>query len=339
MGKYLLTFKKNILWLLTSITLLILVVKVFICSSNQPFDNNKSYREAFKNNYKVFSPEIPNELYFAGEKVPLEYVEVRENLERELLINTFWQSNTILMIKRANRWFPQIETILKAEGVPDDFKYLALAESGLILTSSPAGACGYWQFIKETGVKHGLEINDEVDERYNTEKATKAACKYLKGAYSQFKSWTNAAASYNMGEAGLRNQIEFQKSANYYDLFLNAETSRYVFRILALKLIVNKPSDYGIYLRNKDLYQTIPTYTVTIDTSISNLAEFAKANNVTYKVLKQFNPWLRDRFLSNKSKKQYVFTFPKNQYLLYSNLITLVNDPNTLIHDTIDVIR
>ncbi|MEI8202581.1 MAG: lytic transglycosylase domain-containing protein [Bacteroidota bacterium] len=332
-------FKHKWHWVLISVTLLILVVKVFVCSSNQPNDSDKNYKEAFKNNCKVFSVEIPNELSFAGEKVPLEYEDVRENLERELLINCYWQSNTILMIKRANRWFPLIESILKEQGVPDDFKYLAMAESGLTHATSTAGACGYWQFMKDTGIRYGLEINDEVDERYNIEKATVAACKYLKNAYAQCNYWTNAAASYNMGEAGMKKQIDFQGCTKYYDLFLNMETSRYIFRILSLKLILQKPSDYGFYLRNKDLYQAIPTYKVSVDSSVSNLADFAVKNKTTYKVLKQFNPWLRDRKLTNKTKKQYIFTFPENQYLLYLNLLSKIKDPNSLINDTATTIN
>ncbi len=326
-------------WVLISVTLMVLVIKVFVCSTDQPNDSDTNYKDAFKSHCKVFSIEIPNELSFAGEKVPLENFDVRENLERELLINTYWQSNTILMIKRANRWFPAISAILKEQGVPDDFKYLALAESGLTHATSSAGACGYWQFMKETASRYGLEINEEVDERYNLEKASLAACKYLKNAYSVCNSWTNAAASYNMGEAGMKKQIEFQGCTNYYELFLNHETSRYLFRILSLKLILEKPSDYGFYLRNKDVYQTIPTYKVMVDSSISNLADFAKINKASYKNLKQFNPWLRDRKLTNKNKKQYIITFPQNQYLLYLNLLSRIKDPNSLVNDTATLIN
>ncbi len=333
------TAKKPITTYLIVIVLVVLLLKVFVFSSSKTSDLDKNYLSAFKNNYKIFTVEIPEELYFANEKVPLENLDVRENLERELLINTYWQSNTVQMIKRANRWFPIIESILKEQHIPDDFKYLALAESGFVNTTSPSGASGFWQFMTDAGIKYGLEINEEVDERYHLEKATVAACKYLKSGFSNFNSWTSAAASYNMGENGLKKQYEFQQSTNYYDVFLNTETTRYLFRILSLKLILQKPSNYGYYLRNKDLYPPIPTYKVKVDSSITNLSDFAKSNKSTYKILKQFNPWLRDKKLTNKSRKQYEIAFPQNKLLLYNELISKVKNPNALVNDTTEIIN
>ena len=194
---------------------------------------------------KIISPDFPDSFTFAGEEVPLRNFEVRERLDREIVVNTYWHSSTILMVKRAKRWLPVIEPILKEEGVPDDFKYIAMIESNLTNAVSPKGAKGFWQFLKYTGEKHGLEINKCVDEGYHIEKSTKAACSYLKNAYEMFGSWTLAAASYNMGEAGVEKQLERQKADNYYNLVLSDETSRYIFRAIAAKIIINDPEKYG----------------------------------------------------------------------------------------------
>lgn len=269
-----------------------------------------SYQRYFNENYKIFSLNTPAEITFAGERVPLEIADIRESLDRELLVNTYWQSQSLLFNKRANRWFPVIEPILKEEGVPDDFKYLAVIESGLENVVSPAGATGYWQILRDTGREYGLEINNEVDERYNVEKATRAACAYLKSAYKKFGSWTMAAASYNMGMNGLNNQMSRQKASNYYDLLLNSETGRYVFRTLAVKEILSKPGQYGFHFRPKDLYQPYETYTVTVDTAVTDFASFAFQQGVNYKILKILNPWLRDTYLTNPDRKTYEIKLP-----------------------------
>lgn len=257
---------------------------------------------------------FPTEIDFAGEKTPLHIADVKERLDRELLVNANLDASTLLIIKRANRSFPIIEPILKKNGIPDDFKYLAVAESALMNVTSSAGAKGFWQFMPDTAKERGMEVNDIVDERYHLEKSTEAACKYLLDAYKKFGSWTLAAASYNGGFGGVNKQITIQGVTNYYDLLLTDETARYVFRILALKQIMKNPGEYGFNVAPAELYQNIPTRKLEIDSSITDLAAFAKAQGVNYKILKIHNPWLRDRKLTNPNKKKYVLEIPTEGY-------------------------
>ena len=313
---------------------LIALAGLFVYSAAKHYIDDKMYRQAFHNNYRIFSIPLPAKVDFCGEDVPLDLFYVKEGLERELLVNVYWNSSTLLMLKRAHRWFPVIEPILKRNRVPDDFKYLALAESGFTLTVSPAGAAGFWQFIKTTGLQYGLEINNEVDERYHVEKATQAACEFFLKGDSIFNNWTLTAAAFNMGEAGLKNQLDFQKETNYYHLALNQETSRYLFRIIAIKLICTFPSRYGYYLRLKDLYPSIQTYQVIIDSGMTNLSEFAKTNKVSYKILKEFNPWLRDRRLNNKSGKTYHISLPVKGFTSYSKLFERMKNADSILIDT-----
>ena len=268
-------------------------------------------KESFFNNYKVYAIDLPEKLDFAGERVPIEDPDVYERLDREFLVNTYWQSNGLLYIKRANKYFPIIEPILKRNNISDDFKYLALIESGLTNAVSPAGASGFWQFMKSAAKEYGLEVGDQVDERYHLEKATQAACDYLNAAKRSTGSWTMAAAAYNAGVAGMNRQANLQETNNYYDLWLNNETSRYVFRILAVKEIMKNPKKYGFIFDKRHLYNELPTYSVMIDSSITNLISFAKQYNITYKDLKIYNPWLRDRKLENKDGKTYYIKIPK----------------------------
>lgn len=264
------------------------------------------------NDYNVYAIPIPESMDFAGERVPLENPDIRERLDRELLVNTYWQSNGLLIIKRANRFFPIIEPLLKEYGLPDDFKYLAVAESALENNRSPAGAAGFWHFLKGTGREYGLEVNEYVDERYNLELATKVAAEYLKNSKKKFGSWTMAAAAYNAGNGGVQKQVNRQKSSeNYYDLLLNDETSRYVFRILAFKEILSDPAKYGFNYSEKDLYAPIPTYKVKVDTAITDIPAFAKHFGINYKILKIHNPWLRETYLKNASGKEYYIEIPK----------------------------
>ncbi len=265
----------------------------------------------FPQSYKIISPKVPDELDFCGERVPLENFEVYERIDRELIVNTYYHSATILNIKKANRWFPVVEPILEKNGVPDDLKYLMVAESGIANVISPAGATGYWQFMEEAALKYGLEVNSEVDERYHIEKSTEAACKYLNEAYALFGSWTMAAASYNMGISGVQKQIEKQKANNYYNLVISEETSRYIARIVTIKEIMNNLSKYGFDIKDDDLYNNLPYEEVEISGAIENLADFAIEKGINYKILKLYNPWLRDNVLKNKSKKIYSIKIPE----------------------------
>ena len=253
---------------------------------------------------------LPSNMTFAGEKVPLQDTDVRERLDREIHVNTYWHSNMLLMIKKANRFFSEIEPLLKKYNLPDDFKYLAVAESGLDNVTSHAGASGFWQFMKATGKEYGLEINNYVDERYNLELATKVAAQYLINSKELFGSWTNAAAAYNAGNAGITKQMKRQDATDYYSLLLNSETGRYVFRILAFKEILSNPEKYGFYVDQQDLYQAIPTKTIIIDTPVTDFAKFAKQQGINYKILKIHNPWLRDTYLKNASGKAYSIKIP-----------------------------
>ena len=257
---------------------------------------------------------FPTAVDFAGETAPLQITDVKERLDRELLINANLDATTALIIKRANRTFPVIEPILAKNGVPDDFKYLAVIESGLVNAVSPSGAKGVWQFMPETAKEKGMEVNDLVDERYHLEKSTEAACRYLLAAKDRFGSWTLAAASYNGGMAGVGKKIDEQKVTNYYDLALTEETSRYVFRILALKEIMKNPALYGFSLYGSDLYAPIPAKKIEVDSTISNLADFAKTQGINYKILKIHNPWLRDKKLINPNKKKYEIEIPLSGY-------------------------
>ena len=273
----------------------------------------------YMSRYNVYALKTPDRLTFGGEVVPLTRWDVKESLDRELLVNTYWQSQTLLFLKRSNRYFPIIEPILKEQGIPEDFKYLALIESGFVPTiKSPAGAVGVWQFMSGTAKDYGLEVNAEVDERYNIEKSTIAACKYLKDSYKKYGSWTLVAASYNAGRRFIDKQLKLQDAGDYYDLLLGEETGRYVFRILAIKMIMENPAEYGFKFRSADLYPNIPTRKISIKTPVKDFAVFAKDNGVNYKVLKNFNPWLRRAYLTNKYKKEYEITLPAKGYINFA---------------------
>jgi hypothetical protein len=257
---------------------------------------------------------FPVKLDFAGEETPLKISDVKERLDRELLVNINLHASTILAIKRANRAFPVIEPILKKNGIPDDFKYLAVIESGLVNVVSPAGARGVWQFMPDTAKERGMEVNDNVDERYDLEKSTEAACRYFLSAKAKFGSWTLTAASYNGGMTGVNKQIDIQKVSNYYDLLLTEETSRYVFRILALKEIMKNPVKHGFTILPGDMYEILPTRKIEIDSSITDLASFAKGQGINYKILKIHNPWLRETKLLNDTGKKYQIEIPLKGY-------------------------
>ncbi|MDF1575276.1 MAG: lytic transglycosylase domain-containing protein [Bacteroidales bacterium] len=267
-----------------------------------------------KESYTVYGVQVPGQVTFAGEPVPLDLFDVSEALDRELLSNTYFHSQTIRLIKMANRYFPQIEPVLKKNLVPDDFKYLAVAESGLTQEVSPAKAVGFWQLMKGTAEDYGLEVNSEVDERYHVGKSTEAACQYLIDSFEKYGNWTMTAASYNAGRRGMDRQIDRQKKDNYYDLLLNEETARYLYRVLAFKLIFEDPAAYGFKLSDKEMYPEIPVYTLEVDSTIADFVDFAEAHGTNYKILKYLNPWLRDIQLTNNSRKKYEILIPEQGF-------------------------
>jgi peptidoglycan lytic transglycosylase D len=306
---------------------------LFIFSKQNEKLDNVDYHKEFNKNYAVYSLSLPDEITFAGEKVPLDHFDVREALDQEILVNTYWQSQTLLFIKRAHKYFPRIEKILAENNIPDDFKYLVLAESDLKNAVSPSGAVGIWQFLKGTATDYGLEVNSEIDERYHFEKSTNAACGFLYDAHELFGSWTMAAASYNMGRRGLIKQVNRQKQDGYYDLLLNNETGRYVYRILAIKLILENPEKYGFHVREKDFYLAVPTYEVKVDTAVTDFADFAEYFSINYKILKYFNPWLRESYLTNKSKKEYIIKIPEEGFRSYTKMIQHFDVDTTILSD------
>ena len=290
---------------------LALILSLFIFGTSK-YSDDQSVLNTFLEKYRIYAlPKPSDKIDFSGEIVPLENPDIWERYDKEIFKNTYWQSNTLLLFKRAAKYFPIIEPILKANNIPDDFKYLAIIESGLENVTSPAGAKGIWQIMKSTAKEFKLEVNSEVDERYHLEKSTIAVCQLLNAAKEKFGSWTLVAAAYNMGRTGLKRQIDIQKSTSYYDLTLNQETSRYVFRILALKNIMENPKKYGFQFRKQDLYKPIPTYTVKVDSSIDSWADFSKNYGINYKILKLHNPWLIDSHLTNSAKNRYQIKIPQ----------------------------
>lgn len=267
-----------------------------------------------RNSFIVYGVEVPGKVKFAGEPVPLDLFDVKESLDRELLSNTYFHSQTIRLIKLANRYFPVIEPILKKNLVPDDFKYLAVAESGLSQAVSPARAVGFWQILKATAQENGLEVGKEVDERYHVAKSTEAACKYLISSYKKYGNWSMTAASYNAGRRGISEQVSRQKKENYYDLLLNEETARYLYRVVALKLIFENPSAYGFSIPDNELYPQIPSRTIVVDSTVANFADFAAEHDTNYKILKHLNPWLRDTRLTVGAGKSYEIVIPEKGY-------------------------
>jgi membrane-bound lytic murein transglycosylase D len=260
--------------------------------------------------YSIKSFVIPDTVLFAGERMPLENFDTRESLEREILTSAYRHSSTIMIIKRANRYLPVIEKILKANNIPDDFKYLVAAESEYSNMISPAGATGFWQIMPETGKEEGMEINTVVDERYHLERSTLFACEYFLKSYAKYGNWTLTAASYNGGRAGLDEQIEIQNQKNYYDLLLTEETARYIFRAVAYKLVITDPQNYGFNITKDDLYPEVKFFEVKVDTAIKSFSDFAAGYGTNYKMLKLLNPWLRKPYLTPKPGKTYLIKIP-----------------------------
>jgi membrane-bound lytic murein transglycosylase D len=315
--------KSNIKTLAFGLVLVCLVISVFII--------NESFR-SFTRTFEAGSPgdtafynkpyKLPENVSFAGERMPLNNFDTRESLDREILTSAYRHSSTIMIIKRANRYLPVIEKILKANDIPDDFKYLVAAESEYSNMISPAGATGFWQIMPETGKEAGLEVNNVVDERYHIEKSTQFACSFFRKSYEKYGNWTLAAASYNGGRAALDEQITIQKENNYYDLLLAEETARYIFRAVAYKLVISDPQSYGFNLDKDDLYPELDYYEVKVDTAISDFSAFAKSYGTNYKMLKFLNPWLRKPYFTPKPTKEYLIKIPSEGMRSLENIET-----------------
>jgi len=310
---------KNILMLLG--VFFVISTLIFAVQSDAT-EENEDYQDVAENeikknvadNYQISAIAIPTDLNFAGEMVPQDDPEIMERIDREFLVNTYWQSNAVLLIKRANKYFPIIEPILAKNGIPDDFKYLAVAESGLQNVRSHAGATGFWQIMKATGREYGLEVNSNVDERYHLEKSTEVACAYLNKWKKKYGNWTLTAASYNAGPGAINKYLGIQQVNDYYDLLLGQETGRYVFRIMAIKEILSHPEKYGFDIGKEDLYSAVPTFKVEVDEPVLSFADFAQQYEINYKILKRHNPWLREPHLNNSSRKAYTIEIPNKGY-------------------------
>jgi len=292
-------------------------------------DDDKQKQE-FEQNYRIYSLPIPQKVSFAGVSIPLKEYDVAERYDREILTNVYWQSQTLMLLKRSQRFLPNIDRILKENNIPADFKYLAMAESGLQNVSSPAGAAGFWQFLDKTAKRYKLDVNEDVDERYHLEKATQAACLYFKEAYAIFNDWALVAASYNMGIEGVRRQMQNQQMKSYFDLYLNVETARYLFRIIAIKEICENPTKFGFYIPQNHYYKEVPSVKVKVDLSISQLSEWAIHNNCNYKLLKLLNPWLRKAYINVTPGKTYYIALPKDRIMQSELASKVVNDTLSL---------
>jgi len=298
---------KKILWRI-NITLLTLAVAFIFIASKMDATEKPNYNWTPTENIPqiVKAVNLDQPFAFCGEVLPMTNFDIRERLDRELTVNTYWHSSTLLSIKTSLRYFPEMDKILNEEGLPTDLKYIAVAESGLRNVVSPAGAKGFWQFMKGTGIEYGLEINKEVDERYHFEKSTRAAAQYLKSLKKRFGTWANVAAAYNMGGGNMNKNMRAQKADSYFDLQLNEETGRYYFRLVAIKHIIENPREFGFYLEKKDYYTPLHDYKVVeVDGPIASWGDFAKTHGTTYRMLKIYNPWLIDSKLTNKSGKTY----------------------------------
>ncbi|MCC9167299.1 lytic transglycosylase domain-containing protein [Pontibacter harenae] len=294
--------------------IMVVGVSLQLCSQ-QPLQYTPSSdhpsAKSFTNGRIYQSPTLPDSLSFAGEPVPLHVPDVAERLDRELLSNSYFHSNTLLALKRMQRYMPEIKRLLQENDIPEDFVYLALAESLFGQVTSPAGAAGFWQLMSDTARGYGMVVNEEVDERFHVEKATLAACRYLKTAKKRFGSWTNAAASYNRGMAGLDRALEKQGVSSYYDLYLNDETSRYMFRIMALKEILGNPQKYGFNHLEEHGYKVLPTRQVIVTSTIPDLPAYAQEQGTNYKTLRLYNPWIKDYKLTVGQGKEYVLHLPE----------------------------
>jgi len=301
---------RPVLYFLSGVALAAIVMTGLAFNTGKDADDLVSVKPDGRLQYKWYAPELPKAMSFASEAVPLDRWEVRERLDRDVLVNYYTHGSLLYILKLSTRYFPLIEQRLAANGIPDDFKYLCVAESSLQHLTSSAGAQSFWQFLGATATQYGLQVDSEVDERYNVEKATDAACKYFLAAYAKFGSWTAAAASYNCGMGGYNSQATFQQSTNYYDLLLPEETNRYIFRILALKHLISNATKYGYIIQGQDAYKPLKSRGVTVSATIPDLAAYARENGTSYKMVKILNPWLRNRSLTVKGGKTYEIQMP-----------------------------
>lgn len=320
---------RNMKKILVYFLLLLLVVALIFGFDSWRQNEKRQTPGTNEQYYKIVSLHLPDTLSFAGEKVPLELFYVRESLDRELSVNTYWHSSTLTLIKRSHRWFPMIDSVLQTNGIPSDFRYLAVIESGLANVISPANAVGFWQFLKGTAKDFDLEVSKDVDERYNRLKSTQAACEYFLDSYEKFGNWALVAAAYNAGKNGIAKRMEKQKASSYYDMLLPDETTRYVYRILAMKLIFESPESYGFYIDENEVYLPIPTHSVVVENEVESWADFADDHGLSYKLLKYFNPWLRQSSLKNRKKKTYSIQIPDPPYdLTHEEIVLMKNGIN-----------
>jgi membrane-bound lytic murein transglycosylase D len=303
--------KTSIRSLAAGLILICLTASILIINQSFKESQGKNKTESFQDSIYFNKPyKLPDNVSFAGEKMPMDNIDTRESLDREILISAYRHSSTIMIIKRANRFLPIIEKILKEYNIPDDFKYLVAAESEFSNMISPSGATGFWQIMPETGKEAGMEINTVVDERYDVDKSTQFACDFFRKSYEIYGNWTLTAASYNGGRAALDEQIKIQQQNNYYDLLLSEETARYIFRAVAYKLVINDPKAFGFTLDKSDLYPELKYFEVKVDTTVSDFSAFAKKFGTNYKLLKFLNPWLRKPYLTPKPNKEYLIKIP-----------------------------
>lgn len=312
---HLLSPKKNVYRTGVVILVFFLLKIFFVYTLHKPDDVYPSYRN---NNFNVFGLNVPGNLHFCGERIPINNYAIKENLEAEFFNNNYWKSSATLFFSKAQKWFPYIEPILKKEGIPDDFKYVAVIESHLSNVTSPMNAAGFWQLLPSTARKYGLIVNENTDERLDVEKSTTVACKLIADAFKIFKNWTLAAAAYNLGIGGIQTALEKQNSHNYYDLLLNKETGSFVYRILAYKTLFSNPEHFGIKKKALKYFPKIPVRIIKIDSSITNLPYFAKIVHSDVGLIKLFNPWLLQNNLSNPNKHSFEFKIPRKNNIDYS---------------------
>ena len=306
---------KKLIWTFISLLTLLGLIDFFSFSTTDPSIELNRENEVI---FRVKGFEYDHNINFCGEKVPLHSQDIFERLDREMIKNAYWHSEIILFYKRYGKYWPEIEPIFKKYKIPKDFIYLLMIESGFDNLVSPAGASGFWQIMEKTAQDYGLEVTSEIDERYNVEKSTEAACKYLKEAYKKFGSWTAVAASYNMGMGGLQKRMNVQNSDNVYDLLLNIETSRYIFRIIAVKEIIENPDKFGFNLKPRDQYKPIKGKKIEIKET-TNLYELAKKEGVNYKIVRILNPWIRSEKLVVKPGKSYTVVIPTENFYVFKN--------------------